>query len=155
MGANQGEGNDRGNDNQGAGKLHHGGEVSGAVGEGVACSHHRRSVVDCGARPEAVGHVGEAQGMAHNGEENNHGHVEDKCGAHGIGHVQIVGFDDGGDGGDGAAAANPRAGGDEIGHLPVQSEEFTGEVADAEAGKQGKDHDGKGQAAHLKDRGHV
>ena len=151
----EGEGDDRGDDGQGPGQLHHGGKVTGSLGEGVARGHHGGGVVDGSAGPDAEGLVTHAQGPAHDGEQHDHGHVEQEGGGHGVGDVIIIGLDGGGDGSDGTAAADAGAGGDQVAELPVQAQSPADEVAAAEAGQQGEDHHRQAQPSHVEDGGDV
>ena len=68
-----------------------------------------------------------------------------------VGHVVVVRVDGGGDGCNGRAAADARAGGDQVGQLPVQAQRLADKVAAAKAGQQGKDHHRQGHPAHMQD----
>ena len=145
----EGECHHRGDNGQSSSQLDHGGEITGTFRKSIAGGDHGGGVVDGGACPDAEGLITHAQGTAHNGEEDDHGHVKQEGGGHGVSYVVIRGIDSGGDSGDGAATADAGAGGDEVGELPVQSQRPADEIAAAKAGQQGKDHHRQRQPSHI------
>ena len=141
----------RRDDGERARELDHGGEVARALAEGIACGDDAGGIVDCRARPQAVGHVGKAHRAAHDGKEHDHRHIKEEGRGEGVGDVAVLGVDDGCDRRDGAAATDAGARGDEVRELPVQPQRAANEVAAAEAGKERKEHDGQRHSADVQD----
>ena len=110
----------RRDDGERARELDHGGEVARALAEGIACGDDAGGIVDCRARPQAVGHVGKAHRAAHDGKEHDHRHIKEEGRGESVGDVAVLGVDDGRDRRDGAAAADAGARGDEVRELPVR-----------------------------------
>ena len=76
MHADEGKDQHRRDDRQRACQLHHRGEITRLLTEGVARRHNARCVVHGRSGPEAVGGVGQAEPAAEDREQHDHRHVK-------------------------------------------------------------------------------
>ena len=89
--------------------------------------------------------------MAHQGEDEDHDHVEEEGCTHGECDVPVLCTNDRGNGCDGRATADSGAGTDQVAHLPVEMQSLAHTVADTETVCQGKEHDHERPSPDLHD----
>ena len=140
---------------QSPGQLDHGGEVTGSLAEGIACSHHAGGIVYRRPGPQTEGSIGKTHHPAQNREQQNHHRVEQEGGRQAVGNVHIRGFDHRGNGRNGGTAADTGTGIDQTAGFPVQPQCFADQRPQAEAGSQGEDHHRQGKFAYGKHRADV
>ena len=110
---NDGGADGHGDDPEGAGELDGCGDGEGDSSIARGGADDRAGVVDGESGPEAELGLGEMQGVADDGKDEERDRVEDEDGAHGDGHGFFAGIGDRGESGDGAATADGGSGGDE------------------------------------------
>jgi hypothetical protein len=145
------EGQRRGerDDPQRARQLHGGGHLEGVGPVGHGGAHHRAGVVDGhGApQPELVGV--HAERVPHQREDQQGHGVEREHRAERRGHLMRARRDGGRHGGDGAAPADGRAGGDQQPRQRVHSEEPRERPAEREAQGDAAHREARAQQAHV------
>ena len=143
------------NDGQRARELDHGGKIARRLAEGIARGHHAGGIIDRRARPQAIGHVAHAQPVPQEGKHQNHDHVKQEGGGHGVGDIAVLRVDHGRDGRNGRSAANACARRDQVAQLPVEPQAAPHQVAAAKTGEQRKAHHHQRQPAYGEDIPHA